>query len=95
MIGNYNVISEPELRITDSEMTPSEIVRILGIATRQIAKGRIPNVEMDGASMSSIDKAILELKNKRTPVYLLRPYPDRKTAEKWQISEMNIPEWFW
>jgi DNA-directed RNA polymerase subunit K/omega len=75
-------------RITLNRLTKFEMVRILGIRTHQISSGAKPFINNIN-DKSSIEIAILELKNKTTPLKIKRPLPNN-TYEVWKISDLNI-----
>jgi DNA-directed RNA polymerase subunit K/omega len=77
-----------EERITQNTCTYYELVRIIGVRTRQLSLGAPPFIKgMDGMDPMMI--AIEELKRKATPFKIRRYLPNYK-YEDWRVSELNI-----
>ena len=69
-------------------MTKYELVRVLGIRTKQISVGAkvlIKNIQGE----TPLEIAIHELINKMTPFIIKRPLPNN-TFELWHIKELDI-----
>nr|QFG74150.1 MAG: hypothetical protein [Megaviridae environmental sample] len=83
------------LRIQDNEriskpiMTKYEVVRLIGIRTKQITLGAKKMVHMVGnENASSYDIAVKELQAGATPLKIRRPMPDGR-YEEWSIDELE------
>ena len=93
MIDEFETLGTPtrvpdEDRITLNRLTKYEIVRILGIRTKQISVGAKTLVKNINAK-SPIEIAIFELINKMSPFKIKRPLPNN-TYEIWKIKDLNI-----
>jgi DNA-directed RNA polymerase subunit K/omega len=95
---NKMTIVKKEDRITGDRMTDYEIIRILGVRTRQLMLGAPALIEVThNASKKEIDYeelAKLELKKNKTPYIIMRPLPNN-FVEKWYIEEMFVPTTLW
>jgi DNA-directed RNA polymerase subunit K/omega len=93
IVYEYEEDKEPtqvlnENRITPKKMTKYELVRVLGIRTKQISVGAkvlIKNIQGE----TPLEIAIHELINKMTPFIIKRPLPNN-TFELWHIKELDI-----
>lgn len=74
-------------RITKPIMTKYEMVRLLGIRTRQIALGAKPMIK-NTENLSSKEIAELELKTNMIPLIVIRPLPNGR-KEYWKVSELK------
>lgn len=74
-------------RITKPIMTKYEMVRLLGIRTRQIALGAKPMIK-NTDNLSSKEIAALELKMNMIPLIIIRPLPNGR-KEYWRVSELQ------
>jgi len=74
-------------RITKPIMTKYEMVRLLGIRTRQIALGAKPMIK-NTDNLSSKEIAALELKMNMIPLIIIRPLPNGR-KEYWKVSELQ------
>uniref|UniRef100_A0A6C0CB32 Uncharacterized protein n=1 Tax=viral metagenome TaxID=1070528 RepID=A0A6C0CB32_9ZZZZ len=75
-------------RITGPEMTIYELARIVGTRAQQFNRGAPPLI--DGIdSLTSSQKAYIELITKQTPFIIRRRLPSKK-FEHWKIEEMDI-----
>lgn len=93
MIDEYETLGKPkrvpdEDRITLNRLTKYEMVRILGIRTKQISVGAKTLVKNINAK-SPIEIAIFELKNKMLPFKIKRPLPNN-TYEIWKMKELEV-----
>ena len=93
MIDEYETLGKPtcvpdEDRITLNRLTKYEMVRVLGIRTKQISVGAKTLVKNINAK-SPIEIAIYELKNKMLPFKIKRPLPNN-TYEIWKIKELEV-----
>jgi len=78
--------TEGERRYTSPIMTKFERAKILGIRAQQISMSAPVMVEY-GDETDPLEIAKKELREKKTPLIVLRKLPDN-TYEKWQIKDM-------
>lgn len=76
-------------RRSGNNMTYYELVRLLGVRTRQIELGAQPLFKVDNFVLTEPQKAYIELMLGTTPFIILRYLPG-KTYEEWEVSELNI-----
>ena len=93
MIDEYETLGKPtrvpdEDRITLNRLTKYEMVRVLGIRTKQISVGAKTLVKNINAK-SPIEISIYELMNKMLPFKIKRPLPNN-TYEIWKIRELEV-----
>lgn len=77
---------ESEKRFTSPIMTKFERAKILGVRAQQISMSAPIMVEY-GDETDPLEIAKKELKEKKTPLIVLRRLPDR-TYEKWPVKDL-------
>ncbi len=84
--GEKKEEKEAEKRFTSPIMTKFERAKILGIRAQQISMSAPIMVEY-GDETDPVEIAKKELREKKTPLIILRRLPD-STYEKWRIKEL-------
>ncbi|EIJ89114.1 DNA-directed RNA polymerases I, II, and III subunit RPABC2 [Nematocida parisii] len=85
-MGNKEPEIEAEKRFTSPIMTKFERAKILGIRAQQISMSAPIMVEY-GDETDPVEIAKKELKEKKTPLIVLRRLPDN-TYEKWAVKDL-------
>lgn len=82
---------ESKKRIGNPIMTITELTKIIGIRSQQIASGMSPLVEVDPDIKDTKFIAIKELKAKKMPLIIRRYYPNNMYVD-WRVEDLMLPK---
>jgi DNA-directed RNA polymerase I, II, and III subunit RPABC2 len=82
---------ESKKRIGSSIMTMTELTKIIGIRSQQIASGMAPLVEVDKDIKDTKYIAIKELQSKKMPLIIRRYYPNNLYVD-WRVEDLLLPK---
>ncbi len=82
---------ESKKRIGSPFMTITEMTKIIGIRSQQIASGMAPLVEVDSDIRDTKFIAIKELVSKKMPLIIRRFYPNNMYVD-WPVEELILPK---
>ena len=92
LFGEETLSNNKNIRLSKPILTKYEFVRILTDRTKQVAQ-LSKRMLKDTENLTAKEIAKLELKNKIIPLIIERPVPN-SNAERWKLSELEIPEHF-
>jgi len=82
---------ESKTRIGSPLMTITEMTKIIGIRSQQIASGMAPLVEVESDIRDTKFIAIKELLSKKMPLIIRRFYPNNMYVD-WPVDELILPK---
>lgn len=82
---------ESKKRIGSAIMTMTELTKIIGIRSQQIASGMAPLVEVDKDIKDTKYIAIKELQTKKMPLIIRRYYPNNMYVD-WRVEDLLLPK---
>ena len=82
---------ESKKRIGSAIMTMTELTKIIGIRSQQIASGMAPLVEVDKDIKDTKYIAIKELQTKKMPLIIRRYYPNNMYID-WRVEDLLLPK---
>ena len=82
---------ESKKRIGNPIMTMTELTKIIGIRSQQIASGMAPLVEVDKDIKDTKFIAIKELQSKKMPLIIRRYYPNNMYVD-WRVEDLMLPK---
>jgi len=82
---------ENKKRIGNPIMTMTELTKIIGIRSQQIASGMSPLVEVDKDIKDTKFIAIKELQSKKIPLIIRRYYPNNMYMD-WRVEDLMLPK---
>jgi len=71
-------------------LTKYEFAKILGNRAMQIDAGAVPFIKLDDDIIDSYVIAFEELKQKKIPFIVKRPFPNAKGCEYWKLKDLEI-----